>query len=65
MFFIGILDDLLSLSPFKKLIGQILSVLVIMFLIELQINSFKGLFDIYEIHMDFIYFYNFCSSGNY
>ena len=49
VFFIGILDDLLSLSPSKKLIGQILSVLVIMFLAELQINSFKGLFDIYEI----------------
>ena len=31
VFFIGILDDLLSLSPFKKLIGQILSILVIMF----------------------------------
>ena len=49
VFFIGILDDLLSLPPFKKLIGQILSILVIMFLAELQINSFKGLFNIYEI----------------
>ena len=49
VFFIGILDDLLSLPPLKKLIGQILSILVIMFLAELQINSFKGLFNIYQI----------------
>ena len=51
VFFIGILDDLLSLTPLKKLIGQIISILVIIFLCDLKIDSFKGLFNIYDIHI--------------
>ena len=51
VFFIGILDDLLSLTPLKKLIGQIISILVIIFLYDLKIDSFKGLFNIYDIHI--------------
>ena len=46
VFFIGVLDDLLSLSPMRKLVGQISSILVIMFLAELKIDSFHGLFGI-------------------
>jgi len=49
VFFIGILDDLLSLSPMRKLVGQISSILVIMFLAELQIHSLHGLFGITSI----------------
>ena len=51
VFFVGVLDDLLSLSPLKKLIGQIVSILVILFLYDLKIDSFKGLFNIYDIHI--------------
>ena len=51
VFFVGVLDDLLSLSPLKKLIGQIVSILVIIFLYDLKIDSFKGLFNIYDIHI--------------
>ena len=47
VFFIGIIDDLLSLSPLRKLIGQILSILVIIYLADLKINSMHGLFSIW------------------
>ena len=46
IFFIGILDDLLSLSPTRKLIGLFSSVFVFMFLGDLQILSFHNLFGI-------------------
>ena len=46
IFFIGILDDLLSLTPTRKLIGLFSSVFVFMFLGDLQILSFHNLFGI-------------------
>lgn len=39
VFFVGVIDDLLSLSPFKKLIGQIIAILVVIYLGEVQIDS--------------------------
>ena len=49
IFFIGILDDLLSLSPTRKLIGLFSSVFVFMFLGDLQIQSFHNLFGIQQL----------------
>ena len=49
VFFIGIIDDLLSLSPLRKLIGQILSILVIIYLAELKIISMHNLFGVQEL----------------
>ena len=46
VFFIGIIDDLLSLSPIKKLIGQIISILVLIFLADLSINSMHNIFNV-------------------
>ena len=42
VFFVGVIDDLLSLSPFKKLVGQIFAVLVVIYLGEIQIDSMHG-----------------------
>ncbi len=39
VFFLGIIDDLLSLSPFRKLLGQILSVLIIIYLADIRIEN--------------------------
>ena len=36
VFFVGLLDDLLGLNPYKKLIGQIIAVLVIIYLGDMQ-----------------------------
>ena len=49
IFFIGILDDLLSLTPTRKLIGLFSSVFVFMFLGDLQIQSFHNLFGIQQL----------------
>jgi len=49
VFFIGIIDDLLSLSPLRKLIGQVSSILVIIYLAELKIISMHNLFGVQEL----------------
>jgi UDP-N-acetylmuramyl pentapeptide phosphotransferase/UDP-N-acetylglucosamine-1-phosphate transferase len=46
VFFIGILDDLLSLSPLRKLVGQISSILILIYLAELKIDSMHNLFGV-------------------
>lgn len=42
VFFVGVIDDLLTLSPIKKLIGQIIAILIIIFLGKLEIDSMHG-----------------------
>ena len=49
VFFTGFIDDLLSLSPLKKLFSQILSVLSIVFLGDLLIDDMQGVFGVEEI----------------
>lgn len=49
LFFIGLMDDLLVVAPDKKLYGQIISTILIIFGSGIMINSFLGLFYIYEI----------------
>ena len=49
VFFIGIIDDLLSLSPIRKLVGQISSILVLIYLANLKIDSMHGLFSIWVL----------------
>ena len=39
VFFVGILDDLLSLSPYKKIVGQVVAILIIIYLQELRIDN--------------------------
>ena len=49
VFFIGIIDDLLSLSPVKKLAGQLSSILVLIYLSDLKIDSMHGMFNIWVL----------------
>ena len=49
LFFIGLMDDLLVVSPYKKLYAQIVSALMIVVGSNVRIESFLGLFGIYEI----------------
>lgn len=49
VFFVGIIDDLLSLSPIRKLIGQILSILVLIYLADLKILSMHNLFGVQDL----------------
>ena len=49
VFFVGVIDDLLNLSPLKKLIGQVIAVLIIIYLGEIQIDSMHGVLGIYDL----------------
>ena len=50
LFFIGLMDDLLVVAPDKKLYAQIISTTFIIFGSGIMINSFNGLFGIYELN---------------
>ena len=49
VFFVGVIDDLLGLTPYKKLIGQILAVLIVIYLGEIQIDSMHGVLGVYVL----------------
>lgn len=49
VFFVGVIDDLLSLTPFKKLFGQIIAILIVVYLAELKIDSMHGVLGIYDL----------------
>lgn len=49
MFFLGIKDDILIISPTKKFIGQLLAAGILVHLGGVQISSMHGLLGIYEL----------------
>lgn len=49
LFFIGIKDDLLVISPFKKLFAQILAVAIIILFSDIYITSFYGIWGVYKL----------------
>lgn len=49
MFLIGAKDDILPISPKKKLLGQILAAGIITFKAEIFFSSLHGIFGVYEI----------------
>lgn len=49
LFITGVKDDLYPLTPYKKLIGQIITVLIVVFQGDIRLESFYGLFEIHEL----------------
>lgn len=49
MFFVGLRDDLVELSPMQKLAGQFVATFMVVFMSDIRISSFYGLLGIYEI----------------
>ena len=49
VFFVGVIDDLLGLSPYKKIIGQLIAILIAIYLGKIQINSMHGVLGVYEL----------------
>ena len=49
MFFIGLVDDLIGVSPKSKLIGQVIVAIIIIFMTNLRISSLYGILGIYEL----------------
>ena len=49
IFLIGAKDDILPMSPYRKLLGQILACFILVFKAQVRLTSLYGIFDIYEI----------------
>ncbi len=49
LFFIGIKDDLIDISPLKKLIGQFAAASILVFYANCRIQSFYGILGIHEL----------------
>jgi UDP-GlcNAc:undecaprenyl-phosphate GlcNAc-1-phosphate transferase len=49
MFFIGLKDDIVELSPVKKFIGQIVAAGIIVFFADYRLTNMVGILGIYEI----------------
>jgi UDP-GlcNAc:undecaprenyl-phosphate GlcNAc-1-phosphate transferase len=49
LFFIGLKDDIVSISAFKKFFVQILATGIVMFMGDIRLTSLQGFLDIYEL----------------
>ncbi|WP_181306710.1 MraY family glycosyltransferase [Rufibacter sp. XAAS-G3-1] len=49
LFFGGLKDDLVSISAFKKFFMQVLATGVVMFIADIRVTSFQGIFGIHEL----------------
>ena len=49
IFFIGVRDDLVPLRAMVKLMGQLMAASLLIFLFDLRIKTFYGLFGVYEL----------------
>jgi UDP-N-acetylmuramyl pentapeptide phosphotransferase/UDP-N-acetylglucosamine-1-phosphate transferase len=49
IFLIGAKDDILPMSPYRKLLGQILACFILVFKAQVRLTSLYGIFGIYEI----------------
>jgi UDP-GlcNAc:undecaprenyl-phosphate GlcNAc-1-phosphate transferase len=59
IFFIGLKDDIVSVSAFKKFFVQILATGIIMFMGNIRITSFQGIMGIYELEEGISYLFTF------
>lgn len=50
IFLIGVKDDILPMSPFKKIAGEIFASIILVFKANVMITSLFGIFGIYELH---------------
>ncbi|MEM9650228.1 MAG: MraY family glycosyltransferase, partial [Bacteroidota bacterium] len=49
LLFLGVKDDLVSISPRKKLVGQLFAACIIIFLSDVRLSNFHGLLGIWEL----------------
>ncbi|WP_165838147.1 glycosyltransferase family 4 protein [Pontibacter arcticus] len=59
LFFIGLKDDLVSISALKKFAVQLLSTGIVMFMADIRITSFQGIFGIGELQIGVSYMFTF------
>ncbi|MDX5443275.1 MAG: undecaprenyl/decaprenyl-phosphate alpha-N-acetylglucosaminyl 1-phosphate transferase [Hymenobacteraceae bacterium] len=59
LFFIGLKDDLVNISAFKKFIVQLLATGIVMFMADIRISSFQGVLGVYELPIGMSYAFTF------
>jgi UDP-GlcNAc:undecaprenyl-phosphate/decaprenyl-phosphate GlcNAc-1-phosphate transferase len=59
LFFIGLKDDIVTVSAFKKFFVQVLAAGIVMFMGNIRITSFQGLFGIHELEYGISYGFTF------
>jgi UDP-N-acetylmuramyl pentapeptide phosphotransferase/UDP-N-acetylglucosamine-1-phosphate transferase len=58
LFFIGLKDDIVTVSAFKKFFVQVLATSIVLFIGNIRITSFQGLFGIGELDMGMSYIFS-------
>jgi len=51
IFFVGLKDDIVTLSPLKKIVAQLIAAAILIFLAKIRITNFHGILGITEIGM--------------
>jgi UDP-GlcNAc:undecaprenyl-phosphate/decaprenyl-phosphate GlcNAc-1-phosphate transferase len=51
IFLVGVKDDIMPITPYKKLLGQLMAAGILFFKSDLRITSLHGLFGIYDLSM--------------
>ena len=59
LFFIGLKDDLVTISAFKKFAVQLLATGIVMIIADIRIRSFQGIFGIFELPIGISYAFTF------
>lgn len=59
LFFIGLKDDMVSVAAFKKFFVQILATGIVMFMGDIRVTSFQGIFGIHELSYGASYAFTF------
>lgn len=59
IFFVGVKDDIIDVSVFKKFFVQVLACGIIMFIADIRITSFQGVFNVDELSIGYSYAFTF------
>ncbi len=59
LFFIGIKDDIISVSAFKKFFVQVLASGIVLFIGDIRITNFQGFLGLYELDLGISYAFSF------
>lgn len=59
LFFVGLKDDLVSISVSKKFVGQLLATGVVMIMADVRLTSFQGILGIHELPVGISYAFTF------
>lgn len=59
LFFIGLKDDLVTISAFKKFAVQLLATGIVMIIADIRIRDFQGIFGIFELPIGISYAFTF------